>query len=119
MKQDGQVLVSILIIIAVYVLATGTAVVASSLSKTTGISTTSDKLLYAAESGVDSALIRFLRDPNYADETISVGGISVNISVERPTPTEIIITSVATQDNPNKTVKISATIITKYQNIQY
>lgn len=111
MKQNGQVLVSILIIMAVAILATGVAVVASSLSRTTGITVASDKLLYAAESGIDDALIKFLRDPSYDDETISVAGISVNIDVERPSPTELIITSEAAQDNLVRRVEVSAEFV--------
>jgi len=111
MKQNGQVLVSILIIMAVAVLATGVAVVANSLSRTTGITVASDKLLYTAESGIDDALIKFLRDPSYDDETINVGGVSVIIVVEKPSPTELIITSEAAQDNLIRKVKVSADFV--------
>lgn len=113
MKQDGQVLVSILIIIAVSVLATGTAVVASSLSKTTGISTTSDKLLYAAESGVDESLIKLLRNPTiYNGETLIIDGVSVNVVVNRPpTTTTIIITSEAVQDSFRRKVEVFAEFV--------
>ena len=112
MNQDGQVLVSILIIIAVSVLATGTAVVASSLSKTTGISTTSDKLLYAAESGVDESLIKLLRNPTiYNGETLILEGVSVNVVVNRLPPTKIIITSEAVQDSFRRKVEVSAEFV--------
>ena len=113
MKQDGQVLVSILIIIAVSVLATGTAVVASSLSKTTGISTVSDKLLYAAESGVDESLIKLLRNPTiYNGETLIIDGVSVNVVVNRPpTTTTIIITSEAVQDSFRRKVEVFAEFV--------
>lgn len=111
MRQNGQVLVSILIIMAVAILATGVSVVASSLSRTTGITNASDKLLYAAESGLDDALIKFLRDQSYGGEIISMGGVSVSIDVEQPTPTELIITSQAAQGNLVREVEISADFV--------
>jgi len=111
MKQNGQVLVSILIIMAVVVLATGVSVVANSLSRTTGISVVSDKLLYAAESGLEDALIKFLRDPNYNSETIIIDSVSINIVVEKPSPTEIVITSEAAQDNLIRKVKVTADFV--------
>lgn len=112
MKQNGQVLVSILIIIAVSVLATGTAVVASSLSKTTGISTISDKLLYVTESGVDEALLKLLRNPDlYNGETLLIDSVYVNVVVKRPTPTKIIITSESIQDSFRRKVEVSAEFV--------
>lgn len=111
MKQNGQVLVSILIIIAVAVLATGTAVVASSLSRTTGVATVSDKLLYAAESGAEETLIKLLRDPNYSGESVNINGVSVNINVTNPTPSERLIISKAVQDNLIRKVAVSAEFI--------
>lgn len=111
MKQDGQVLVSILIIIAVAVLATSTAVVASSLSRTTGVSITSDKLLYAAESGAEEAIVKLLRDPTYSGESVNINGVSVNIDIISPTPSERVITSKATQDNLIRKVAVSAEFV--------
>lgn len=111
MKQNGQVLVSILIIIAVAVLATGSAVVASSLSRNTGITTVSDKLLYAAESGVDESTIKLLRDPNYSGESLNINGVSVTTNVTSPTPSERVIISEATQDNLIRKVEVSAEFV--------
>ena len=112
MRQKGQVLVSILIIIAVAVLATGTAVVASSLSKTTGVATTSDKLLYAVESGADEALIKLLRNPTtYSSESISINGTLVQITISRPSATNIVILSSASQDNLIRKVEVSSEFV--------
>lgn len=112
MRQKGQVLVSILIIIAVAVLAIGTAVVASSLSKTIGVATTSDKLLYAAESGADEALIKLLRNPTtYSSESISINGTLVQITISRPSATNIVILSSASQDNLIRKVEVSSEFV--------
>ncbi len=111
MKQKGQVLVSILIIIAVAVLATGTAVVASSLSKTTGVSIISDKLLYAAESAAEEAIIKLLRDPDYSNGSLDINGVSVTITVTNPTPSERVIRSEATLDNLTRRVEVSAEFV--------
>ena len=118
MRQKGQVLVSILIIIAVAVLATGTAVVASSLSKTTGVATTSDKLLYAVESGADEALIKLLRNPTtYSSESISINGTLVQITISRPSATNIVILSSASQDNLIRKVEVSVEFVNNIHTI--
>ena len=112
MKQKGQVLVSILIIIAVSVLAGGVAIVASSLSRTTGIITTSDKLLYAAESGADEAIIKLLRDPNYDGETLNINESVVVISVNAgASPDELVIVSEASENNLIRKVEVSTEFV--------
>ena len=112
MKQKGQVLVSILIIIAVSVLAGGVAIVASSLSRTTGIITTSDKLLYAAESGADEAIIKLLRDPNYDGETLNINESVVVISVNAgASPGELVIVSEASENNLIRKVEVSTEFV--------
>lgn len=112
MKQKGQVLVSILIIIAVSVLAGGVAIVASSLSRTTGIITTSDKLLYAAESGADEAIIKLLRDPNYDGETLNINESVVVISVTAgASPGELVIVSEASENNLIRKVEVSTEFV--------
>lgn len=112
MKQNGQILVSILIIIAVAVLATGVAVVASSLSHTTGTITTSDKLLYAAESGVDEVIIKLLRNPNYNGETLNINESVVVLSVNPGvSPGELVIISEASQENLIRKVEVSTEFV--------
>jgi hypothetical protein len=108
MNQKGQALISILLVMAMAVLVFSSALVSTSLSKTAGISTESDKILYSAETGVEEALIKLLRDPNYTGETINnLGGVSVTVSVT-PTlnPNEMLIRSGASSNDIIRTVEV-------------
>lgn len=108
MNQKGQTLVSLLIIIAVTVLAVASAIVSASLSSTTAITTISDKVYYAAETGAEEALIKLLRDPGYSGETFDLEGVNVEVSVTSPTPTERVITSIASTNSIKRRVDVSA-----------
>jgi len=108
MNQKGQTLVSLLIIIAVTVLAVASAIVSASLSSTTAITTISDKVYYSSETGAEEALIKLLRDPGYSGETFNLEGVNVEVSVTSPTPTERVITSTASENNIKRRVDVSA-----------
>lgn len=107
MNQKGQTLVSLLIIIAVTILAVASAIVSASLSSTTAITTISDKVYYTAETGAEEALIKLLRDPSYPGETLDLAGINVEITVSSPSPTEKVITSIASTNNIKRRVDVS------------
>lgn len=109
MNQKGQALISILLIIAIATLAIASAIVSTSLSKTAGTEKESDKIFYSAESGAENALIKLLRDPvSYTDETLNLGGITVNVRVERLSPTQLEIRSDASRNNVKRTVEVFA-----------
>ena len=108
MNQKGQTLVSLLIIIAVTILAVASAIVSASLSSTTAITTISDKVYYSAETGAEEALIKLLRDPSYPGETLGLAGINVEITVSSPSPTERVITSTASTNSIKRRVDVSA-----------
>lgn len=108
MNQKGQTLVSLLIIIAVTILAVASAIVSASLSSTTAITTISDKVYYSAETGAEEALIKLLRDPSYPGETLGLSGINVEITVSSPSPTERVITSTASTNSIKRRVDVSA-----------
>ncbi|MCH8821472.1 hypothetical protein IID23_03005 [Patescibacteria group bacterium] len=107
MNQKGQTLVSLLIIIAVTILAVASAIVSASLSSTTAITTISDKVYYSAETGAEEALIKLLRDPSYPGETLGLAGINVEITVSSPSPTEKVITSIASTNSIKRRVDVS------------
>ena len=107
MNQKGQTLVSLLIIIAVTILAVASAIVSASLSSTTAITTISDKVYYSAETGAEEALIKLLRDPSYPGETLGLSGINVEITVSSPSPTEKVITSIASTNSIKRRVDVS------------
>ncbi len=108
MNQKGQTLVSLLIIIAVSVLAVASALVSASLSSTTAITTITDKVYYSAETGAEEALIKLLRDPNYSGETLDLDGVNVEVSVTSPIPSERVISSTASANNIKRRVDVSA-----------
>ena len=107
MNQKGQTLVSLLIIIVVTILAVASAIVSASLSSTTAITTISDKVYYSAETGAEEALIKLLRDPSYPGETLGLSGINVEITVSSPSPTEKVITSIASTNSIKRRVDVS------------
>lgn len=111
MNQKGQALVSLLIIIAVSILAVTSAIVSASLSSTTAITTISDKVYYSAETGAEEALIKLLRDPTYSGGTFNIDGVAVNIIVSSPSPTERNISSDATINNVKRKVAVKANFI--------
>jgi hypothetical protein len=57
---------------------------------------------YAAESGAENALVRLLRDPNYAGETMNVDGGSVVITVSNG-----IIISTASVANSTRKIQVN------------
>jgi len=62
---------------------------------------------YIAESGVENALLRLLRDPSYVGETLSVGEGTATITVSGTTP--YIIRSVGEIGNFQRTLQTEAT----------
>ena len=108
MNQKGQTLVSLLIIIAVSVLAVASAIVSASLSSTTGITTISNKVYYSAETGAEEALIKLLRNPDYPGETLDLDGVNVVVSVDSPSLLTRVISSTATANSIKRRVEVSA-----------
>ena len=81
-KQCGQALITLLIFVVVATIITSGAIIMLFVN-----SLTANKLqqgvtaYYIAESGVENALLRLLRDPNYSGETMAVGSGTVTVSV--------------------------------------
>ena len=67
---------------------------------------------YAAESGVENALLRLLRDPNYAGETLTVGNATVVITVTGSNPKTVV--SVGQNGNFKRTVQAQMTYSNGY-----
>jgi len=111
MNQKGQALVSLLIIIAVAVLAVASAIVSASISSTTAITTISDRVYYSAETGAEEALIKLLRDPIYSGEILDIDEVRVEVAVSSPTPVERIVSSTASANNVKRRVAISAEFV--------
>ena len=62
---------------------------------------------YIAESGIENALLRLLRDPNYAGENLTVDSGTVNIIVSGTNPTTVVAT--ASAGNFTRTVQAEMT----------
>lgn len=82
MKERGQTLVTLLVfmVIAITVVAGAVAVTIINSEATSKLEV-SEEAYKLAETGVDNAVLRLLRNPGYAGESFSVGSGTVTISV--------------------------------------
>lgn len=89
--MKGQALITLLFFMAVGVTVTTAAVV---VMLTTSLSTSTFQqgniAYFMAESGIENALLRLLRDPNYSGETLAVLDGTATISVSGTNPKVIV-----------------------------
>ncbi len=106
-QQSGQALAALLIFSAVAMVVL-TATVAAAITSTQQVSSfdRSHEALYIAESGIENALYRFLRDPGYTGETLPVGGGAATITVTGVDP--VTITSVGVVGGFQRTIVVTA-----------
>lgn len=106
MTNSGQALTTLIVIVsfAMTVIATVSAVMDSNMFNTSALAE-SRAALMVAESGMENALIRILRNPSYSGETLPVGGGSATINLSGSGP--IIITSQGRLGNHLRTVEVS------------
>ena len=106
-NHKGQVLVTLLMFILV-AMTVITSVIVTVIANTRSTSTIQNgtNVYYTAEAGVENALVRLLRDPNYTGETMQIDG-SVAIITVTGTTTKII--TVEGQQN-NLVRKIQVTV---------
>lgn len=93
LAQSGYVAVVLLVFVTVTIVVAGAAASLSivALQSSTGMS--QSQLTYAiAESGIENALIRLLRDPAYGGETLPVGNGQAEITVSGTSQQTIIST---------------------------
>ena len=113
-KQSGQTLITLLIfmIIAITITSTSVAILITN-------SASSDKLYqgdlakYLAENGIENALLRLLRDPDYSSETLTLNEGTITITVTGTT--NKTITSKGTTGNFSRTIQVQ----TIYNNDTY
>ena len=105
--QRGQTLVTVLVF-SVVAISVATAAVAIMINISQGTSLVGGSVIakQTAESGVENALLRLLRDPSYTGETLPVGDGSVEITVTG-TSTKTI-TAVSSVNGYTKTVQVIA-----------
>jgi Na+-transporting NADH:ubiquinone oxidoreductase subunit NqrC len=81
-KHEGQTLVVLLVLVSVALIITTASVIIMTVNNTAA--TRFDRgqvVLDVAESGMENALMRMLRDPNYIGETLTIGEGSAVITV--------------------------------------
>jgi type II secretory pathway component PulK len=107
--QSGQALVSLLFVVLVAIMITSTAAVIVSVN---AISTNKLELgNYAysvAESGIENALVRLLRDPDYPGEVLTLGSDTASVTVTGGA-TNKVIRSIGTTNNFQRTIEVTAT----------
>ncbi|KKQ36612.1 MAG: hypothetical protein US54_C0062G0007 [Candidatus Roizmanbacteria bacterium GW2011_GWA2_37_7] len=109
-NNKGQTLVTLLVFTVVAIAVVSTAVVVMiNIARSTSITESRFIASQAAESGIENAIIRMLRDPDYTGETMSVGDAIVVISVSGTDP--IIITSKAILGSYEQTVQTTVTYV--------
>lgn len=108
-KNQGQILIN-LILITVIVTVIISAVVNIVMSNTIGSSKTQQGLtaFQTAETGIENALLRLLRDPNYTGETMTINGGTDVITVTG-TQTNKTILSVGTVGNFQRKIQSNIT----------
>lgn len=91
MSTKGQALITLLFFMAIGITVTTAAVM---VTLGTSLSTTSyqegSQAFTVAESGVENALLRLLRDPSYSGETMAVSDGTATVSVSGANPKVIV-----------------------------
>lgn len=103
--QSGQTLVILLVFVAVVITVTSTSVILSLINSASGSRLEQAQSAYdIAESGIENALIRYLRNPTYAGETLTVAGGSATITVTGSNP--VTFTSRSTVGNFSRSLQV-------------
>ena len=100
--QKGQAVITLLFFMVIAISIITSVVIIVLNSATSGSNVEQGTVAYySAETGAENALLRLLRDPTYAGETMNVGGATVTINVSGNT-----ITSTATYSNSIRKVQV-------------
>jgi type II secretory pathway component PulK len=103
-NKEGQALLTLLVfsIVAMTVASASVAIMLNVAQGSTQLSGATSAT-QIAESGIENALLRLLRDPSYTGETLTVGSGSVVVNVSGTTTKTI--TATGTIDTYSKTVQ--------------
>ncbi len=103
-RNQGQALVLLLVSTAIGIITTSAVITAAIVvNQSTALFTKSQLALALAESGVENAIIRLLREPNYTGETLNLADGQVVVSVTGGT---------------NKTIVAQASVVDVVRKIQ-
>ena len=106
-QNSGQTLVSLMIfMVAAIIIITAAVAVIIINSKATSKFYQGIVTYNLAEAGIENAIIRLLRDPNYTGETLVLEDATVETQVSGPSP--YTITSSGTNGNFKRTIQATA-----------
>jgi hypothetical protein len=89
--QKGQALITLLFFVLISLTITSAAIIIIIVNSVSASKFENGTLAYyAAESGVENALLRLLRDPNYTGETLAVGSGTAIVTVTGTNPKTVI-----------------------------
>lgn len=92
-SDQGQALVMLISFVAIAVVVISSALINMFINMTAATRTQTGDIAYSiAESGVENALIRLLRDTSYVGETLTVGSGSAVVTVSGTNPKTVIST---------------------------
>jgi len=114
--QKGQTLVTLLVF-SVVALTVATAAVGIMLNVAQGTNRVEGTVTASqvAESGVENALLRLLRNPSYTGETLQVGDGSAVITVSGTNPKTVTVNG--TLDSHTKTIEVIVTYTNGVMNV--
>lgn len=103
MNQRGAALITLLIVTAasMLLLSAMSLMVVNTLQSTTTIAS-SHQVYYAAEAGIENALLLLIRNPSYSGEELNISDVDITITVSGTDP--IYITAVARRQEVVKTI---------------
>lgn len=108
-REGGQTLIMLLSFMATAIILTTTAAAVTVANITANSQYTYGERAYQiAQTGIDNAVLRLVRDPAYAGETLDVGDGTVIISISGSTTKTI--TATATAGNFSRTIVATAEI---------
>jgi hypothetical protein len=105
-KEKGQALITLLFFVVISLTITSAAIIIIVVN-----SVSADKLeegmiaYYAAESGIENALLRLLRDPDYVGETLTIDGATAEVTVTNTSADTKTVVSVGQNGNFKRTVQ--------------
>ena len=112
-RQAGQALITLLFFVLISLTITSGAIIiimANSISASKLAEGT--QVYYTAESGLENALLRLLRNPNYTGETLEIGEGTVSITVSGSNPKTVV--SVGQNENFKRTIQAQMTYSNGY-----
>jgi Tfp pilus assembly protein PilX len=113
--QTGQTLIALLVFISIAMLVTMAAAAVTLINVQSNSSyANGSTALQVAESGVDNAMQRILRNPNYTGETLTIGDGTATITVSGTTTKTIVSrgTCSGLQRTITATATYNATVLT-------